>query len=223
MKTLFYSTRKLTLLPLTAFMLNSCAPYRYPTHEYENQPVFKEQYGEDPNLDYRSTPELRQKAYHHPLYKVIPIHRSQLYWYDLPRWITWALFGNDDSGVFGESPIGYYSDTEDEIGYKRAGKWMLRNPLHNFTFYVIGFAHSPPKCETALLSYDSEKLLFLESSSPSRTVFAGPKTSFFIGFHGILPFISLRLRHARQTDIYMGWREKGNFGLKFVPYKKIKD
>lgn len=220
MKALKFSTRKLFFLPLSALLFNSCAPYRYATTDYEKQPVFEQTFGESPNTNL-STETLRKEAYTHPLYKFIPIHRSQIYWFDAPRWILWALFGNDLSGIFGESPKGYYA-TNDKIGTKRALKFFTRNPLHNFTFYIIGTAHHPPKKELALLSYDSEKVHILKTSSPSRTVFAGPKTSFFIGFHGFLPYISLRLCHKGQTDFYFGWREKGNFGIKFIPFKKTK-
>lgn len=44
----------------------------------------------------------QQTALSHWLYRFIPRHRSQIYWYDFGHWISWALFGNDDHGIFSE-------------------------------------------------------------------------------------------------------------------------
>lgn len=50
--------------------------------------------------------------------------------------LWWAFFGNADDG--------YYGDEEWRAGRKPsfwlALQWWLRNPAHNFCFYVIGFA-----------------------------------------------------------------------------------
>jgi hypothetical protein len=65
--------------------------------------------------------------------------------------------------------------------------WFIRNPFHNFTFYVIGMADR------------------LEYREPDHV---------FNPFHRwniILPFISY---HNGKYKWYLGWRERGNWGFK---------
>jgi|688.fasta_scaffold770625_2 hypothetical protein len=82
---------------------------------------------------------------------------------------------------------------------QRVSKWYLRNPLHNFTFYVIGIADrgftrvgkSPAEnfCEPEGWNWAISQYKFLR-----------------------LPFISYK---SNAVMLYAGWRESGNFGLKF--------
>ena len=155
------------------------------------------------------------------LYKVIPRHRSQVYWFDLPHWISWSLFGNDDDGIFGESITAQFNN-KDKVGIKRAVKWGIRNPLHNFTFYTIGQAQFPPQSELTLFSAAPDNFEVFKYTSEARTVFASKFSSFYLGLHGWKPFISTRVRYfsKRQLEFYVGWRERGNFGIKFIPWKK---
>ncbi len=82
--------------------LVSCVPYRYHTRDFvacqeECEPTCH---------------QCREQAREHWLYDIIPRHRSQIYWYDVPHWITWALFGNDDDGIFGEEPTSHFHCNE---------------------------------------------------------------------------------------------------------------
>lgn len=80
------------------------------------------------------------------------------------------------------------------VGEKlRTLKWHLRNPFHNFTFYVIGIA-------------DKEF---------TRTgCFREQGWTWAVCRHGWLrlPFISYR---RGGFTFYCGWRDRGNFGFKF--------
>lgn len=66
--------------------------------------------------------------------------------------------------------------------------WFLRNPFHNFTFYVIGMADKPELriCNEVFNNFGKWNI--------------------------ILPFISY---NGKKVFWYFGWRERGNFGIKF--------
>lgn len=49
--------------------------------------------------------------------------------------IVWALFGNDEDGVYGSGT--HYNPDGEETPWKAIG-WWFRNPAHNFTHHVIG-------------------------------------------------------------------------------------
>ncbi|MFA6543540.1 MAG: hypothetical protein WCS99_03890 [Limisphaerales bacterium] len=76
--------------------------------------------------------------------------------------------------------------------------WQLRNPLHNFTFYVIGIADRP----------------FTRTGRFPDAVFA-PDGGWNWAVAGCkwvrLPFISY---NGEWWRFYLGWRERGNFGGK---------
>jgi hypothetical protein len=149
------------------------------------------------------------------LYNWVPANKNLIEKNSPSSWLAWAFIGNDDDGVYGEKPsAGNW--TNEKIGPKRAFMWWTRNPLHNFTFYVIGSAHRQ-NSEFTLLKFsedgDAECMTYHEKA---KTVFAGKGTSFFLGFHGGKPFLSLRLDYGRRFEFYIGWRERGNFGLKLI-------
>ena len=184
------------------FCCFSCTSYKLPTHNYTK----------------KLQPKTKELVLEHWLYTVVPRHRSQIHWFDLPRWGTWALFGNDDDGVFGEEETAKFK-TDKEISFSRALDWNLRNPLHNFTFYVIGQAQFK-NSEFAILQLSKEKNKLLSYQPEERTVFGGKGSSLFIALHGFKPFFSLRLNYGRLFECYLGWRPKGNFGIKFILAKK---
>lgn len=149
------------------------------------------------------------------LYNYVPGSKSEVDKKSLVSWLSWSFLGNDDDGLYGEKPTAGEWTCE-KIGPKRAFMWWVRNPMHNFTFYVIGSAYKK-NSEFVILKFSEEGGEFLKYHKEARTVFAGSGTSFFLGFHGWKPFISLRLDYGRRLDFYFGWRERGNFGIKFVP------
>jgi hypothetical protein len=124
------------------------------------------------------------------------------------------LFGNDDNGIFGETPERRYK-YERPLTSQKAVSWFFRNPCHNFCNYVIGDANHR-QTQIALVSLRTGHLDLFTCVDPPNNNFAGYGSSFFLGFNGCKPFVSLRLRysHCRKTDIYLGWRNKGNFGIK---------
>jgi hypothetical protein len=80
----------------------------------------------------------------------------------------------------------------------RATLWQLRNPLHNFTFYVIGVA------DEDFLRYGSE---------PGDVFSRDGGWNWAVIQRGWLrlPFVSYQ---GRRVQFYALWRERGNFGLK---------
>ena len=157
-----------------------------------------------------------RKAVHcHPIYAVVPRHRCQIYWFDLPHWVTWSLFGNDDDGVFGER-ANYRLGTPPT--YSKAFCWWWRNSFHNFTFYVIGSAHRQ-NSQLIVLGLSSEGLRLFEYRPVGTHIHHGQGSSVLFAFHGGKPFLSMRLAHDHyKGDFYVGWRKRGNFGIKFSPF-----
>jgi hypothetical protein len=197
---------------LMIMILTGCASYKIPTQQIPPKKKYRCQ--ENPT---------RTKALSHPLYTVIPRHRCQIRWYDLPHWITWSLFGNDDDGIFGEEPSAHYKP-EMPISSCKAAWWFFRNPFHNFTFYVIGTAHWN-NGELDLLRIAGPRVSLGHYRCPGKTTFPSKRYScFYLALHGGKPFVSLRLIHSRtrKTDIYFGWRPRGNFGIKCVLFGKRK-
>jgi len=75
--------------------------------------------------------------------------------------------------------------------------WHLRNPLHNFTYYVIGIADRPfVRCGN-----NPDSIWAREGRWNFRTFHAGPLIH--------LPGISYK---GTRWEFYLGWRSRGNFG-----------
>jgi hypothetical protein len=148
----------------------------------------------------------------HPLYQIIPRHRSQIACHDVGRWALWVLFGNDDDGVFGERAS---FRPELDASLTKALLWMLRNPLHNFCFYVIGSADCVNSA-WKLLEITPEGTKTLDYQAEADTVFAGKRSSLLLALHGGKPFVSccVAWSSTHQSKFYLGWRCRGNFGLK---------
>lgn len=185
-----YMHKKLSILSslftaLTAsMMIIGCAPYRIPTQCLE----------------------LNERGLDSPLYAAVPRHRCQIRPFDIGHWIMWSLFGNDDDGIFGEGPKAHYYP-EQNPSLVKAIRWTVRNPFHNFCFYVIGSAYR-----------ENGKVTCVDLRSKLNG------SRLFIGFHGGKPFISLCVRYSpeRKGEFYFGWRERGNFGIKFLPFRREK-
>jgi len=209
------------------FFLASCVPYKMSMKEYTEQRVMARQtevYGEDtPLTDERIEEiELQRQAGDHWLYRVVPPHRSMVRWYDLPHWCSWALFGNDYDGIFGELFLA--SRGTENFNGPQAASWYVRNPLHNMFFYVIGQAWRERRSQLVLLSFSGDHFTAFKYSPNADTVFPRKRSCFYLALHGWLPFLSFRMNHFqdRRGDFYIGWRERGNFGIKAIPAKKVK-
>ncbi len=102
---------------------------------------------------------------------------------------VWWLGNADDP-----SPPAWYRS-----GQKGRGTlWQLRNPLHNFTFYVIGV---------------NDKQFVRRGRAPADVFHPDGGWNIAVIQAGWLrlPFASYEGRHVR---FYALWRENGNFGLK---------
>jgi len=99
-------------------------------------------------------------------------------------------FGNLDDP---EPPEWYRRDDP-----ARTGKWYRRNVLHNFTFYVIGIADR---------EFEHTGRFPGQIFHPKR----GWNWTVCRAGWLRLPLISYK---GRRVVFYIGWRERGNFGLK---------
>lgn len=116
-------------------------------------------------------------------------------WYKKINPIWWLQ--NDADGWFPD----HYLPEESWI--KRAVLYFLRNPFHNFTFFIIGFRDKPS------VSY---------AKNPNTTHIDGEFNYGYTKVYGWLPvpFISFRKWGAEG---YVGWRVPGAaFGLKLRKY-----
>lgn len=111
------------------------------------------------------------------------------------------------------NPIWWFGNLDDPMppDWYRPGSgcrnvlWQLRNPLHNFTFYVIGIADKP----------------FTRTGKFPDAVFAPDGGwNWAVAKHKWvrLPFVSY---NGERWRFYLGWRERGNFGGK-VNFGKLK-
>lgn len=177
------------------FLMCGCVSYKVPTESFINETGTNDQ------------------ALSHWLYSVVPRHSSQIEWYDAGHWLSWSLLGNDDDGLFGEES-NYKPDQP--IGISKAARWFGRNPFHNFCFYVIGSSDRANEEYILLKASGSQVAAFRKSEKPSN--FGDKDTSFLAALHGNKPFVSLRIAWSqdKKSEFYLGWRERGNFGVKCV-------
>lgn len=76
----------------------------------------------------------------HWLYKVVPTSRAEATGW---RKITWALFGNDQGGLFGERDHFAERYVADGPSFGLAALWWLRNPAANLFKVVLRWPHDP--------------------------------------------------------------------------------
>jgi hypothetical protein len=96
--------------------------------------------------------------------------------------------GNDDDPV----PPG--DMWPDDPQWLRKLRWAFRNPLHNFTFYVIGVADQD----------------FARTSEGNWNPAGGWLTAIITYKWLWLPYVSYK---GTKWEFYLGWRERGNFGV----------
>lgn len=156
-----------------------------------------------------------------PLYRVIPPNRDSIQKNDLPHWTLWALFGNDDDGIFGEKAH-FREDDPDDL--KKAFLWWIRNPFHNLFFYVIGSANRQNSLYLILQIGDSQIKAFHYYPLPKKN-FPCKNSCFYLALHGGKPFVSIKLVYSRYREFqfYFGWRTRGNFGIKLNPFSPINE
>jgi len=82
----------------------------------------------------------------------------------------------------------------------RVTKWYFRNPLHNFTCYVIGIG---------------DKKFERIGHHPEQS--ANPQGGWnFAWVHRKLLWLPGLSFNRGKTDLYLGWRDSGHFELKFI-------
>jgi hypothetical protein len=108
------------------------------------------------------------------------------------KWEPKFWFGNLDDPA---PPPDYRPNDGD-----RLRKWYWRNSMHNFDFYVIGLA---------------DKTFRRSGRYPGDVFNPQPGWNWAMcKYKWIrLPFISY---HRRHFQFYLGWRERGNFGVKLT-------
>ena len=114
--------------------------------------------------------------------------------------IIWALFGNDEDGIYGDLSF----NPEKKKSVLIAIKWWFRNPFHNFCFHVIGV----PRPFTTSGDYPWD--VFNPNGGWNRLVHTSAvngKKYRFISYIG-------------RCKFYVSWRERGNFGIKLTRNKE---
>ena len=177
---------------MLGLLTTSCASYKRPTISYLPEK-------KDPSYTAQKT------ALEHPVYNYIPRKREQIKWFDIGHRFNSGLLGNDDDGVFGER-AGFSTN----ITMKTFWAWQRRNPLHNFTFYVIGSAQWKKHHHFAVIKADHvETKLFTVKHTK---VTGESQRAFLFTFNDYKPFTLFRLF---GMEGYLGWRATGNFGAAF--------
>ncbi|MEK6927468.1 MAG: hypothetical protein AABX11_03470 [Nanoarchaeota archaeon] len=203
---------KVNGLGLAGFLLFSgCAEYKRPSNSYSS---YTKETDKSINL------ELREQALNHRVYDFVPRHRSQIKFYDLGHWTTWAFFGNDEDGIFGESASPAYSTN---ISYMTAVRWsVLRNPLHNYNSYIIGTDYLEKHHNFAVFAFDNKRGLRIMAKEKDPTVFGTGPATFQLLLNDAKPYVSFKVPmfFGRKFDFGVGWKERGNFGFKFRPFAR---
>lgn len=114
--------------------------------------------------------------------------------------LIWAIFGNDDDPT---PPADYMPEWPE---WRRRLYWLaFRNPLHNFTFFVIGLADKP-----------FERVAVYPKGASGLLVFR-PEGGWYVAVLKYkwlrLPFVSYQGK-GLVKKMYIGWRERGNLGGK---------
>lgn len=111
--------------------------------------------------------------------------------------LYWLL--NDDDK---RAPDWYRPDS---YGIAREIMWLVRNPFHNLTFYVLGIA---------------DKEFIVKGDYPTHVFnpYGGWKRHVIIYKRFKLPFIS----YIGKIKFYAGWRERGNLGFKLTFNRRAK-
>jgi hypothetical protein len=171
-----------------------------------------------------------------------PVRRAIFVPNSLFAWLIWAFFYNDDDGEVGDH---YWNPSQQDTRWIRI-KWWLRNPAHNFCFYVLGCAAEYQErrgrwpadvfapdgwnfavtrveqtdIRSALIRLGVSLVALAISVAVSYLPPIGPLPALALLIVSCLlacritrwmPFVSYQGIHIKA---YIGWRERGNFGLK---------
>src|SRR5574338_693702 len=100
------------------------------------------------------------------------------------NYLKWAFFDNELDGVYG---IGTKWNPEGKTDKWTAIKWWIRNPAHNFTWHVIGFAHK----DSVRIDVNSEDQLgwnrawsLVDGKEYPFWLYLGKRVTFYFGWRG---------------------------------------
>lgn len=122
------------------------------------------------------------------------------------RIIAWALFGNDEGGIYGERDLNWVAAGNTSQTLWTALRWWKRNPFHNLTWHVLSW-----KRDRSFVLYQNPPHKSTLSSGmfyrdPTNWVVDGPQFQ-----ATLLPmFVSWR---TERYEGYAGWRENGVLGF----------
>ena len=111
------------------------------------------------------------------------------------NWLVWAFFLNELDGVIGDRVW----NPERKDTWKIKVLWWLRNPCHNFTWHVIGFAQE-----------NTTRVDFQQDDGPGWNLAMS-----LVGEPGAQTAYPYALYLSPRIKFYIGWRGKGTFGIKF--------
>ena len=126
------------------------------------------------------------------------IETKKMNWFSISD-LKWALFGNDDDGVCGDT----WFMRERECDWWKKFRWWVRNPLHNLFFYVPPFGYA----DGTWTFVDRKTIKTWYGQKLIRTFRKDDKT------------VTLNFREGDINSInrewYVGHRERGNLGFAF--------
>lgn len=108
---------------------------------------------------------------------------------------VWTFFGNDLDGYIGDNR---WNPEQKDTAWIRI-KWWLRNPMHNLTWHVIGFAQHP---STRYDEHDEDQPGWNRAWSVRNDDPTQKKYRYW-------------LYKGTTWTFYAGYRGRGNFGFKF--------
>ena len=137
------------------------------------------------------------KTEEHWLYTVIPKSRGDAWGL---RIIPWALFGNDEDGIFGErSGVPTFGDHTTRTAFR----WWKRNPFHNLSWHVLRW---PVKEAYILIEMPGQSTFLWRVHR--NWVADGPQFQIVL-----IPFFSSW--RGDTWEGYIGWRVHGALGFAF--------
>jgi hypothetical protein len=127
---------------------------------------------------------------------IVPASRAEAYGW---RIITWALFGNDLGGLYGERDHNWVNNGNTEKTFWTAVRWWCRNPMHNLFWHVLDWPRP-----MAVVFYDGA---WFYKRPPAQWLsedshFQATALPLYIGFR------------TSSWEGYLGWRgEAGRLGF----------
>ena len=116
------------------------------------------------------------------------------------KWFIWAFFGNEKDGYIGDTVF----NPEQKDTFSIRLKWWLRNPCHNFTWYVIGLAHRH-------IAHINE---FSQEQPGWNRAYTCLYGDYMTDAHKAKKYKFIHYI-GKKREFYIGYRGTGAFGIKF--------